>query len=133
MNKERAKNELINPKLKQGEELVGFFQAQYIPSNWWIFLIGPLILFGMRVYYVAVTDQGMHFHKLTLFGKPDIYNYFPWNEIENLKLEKGFLTAPLKLKFSNGRELKLKVQLKGLENIAKLEEETKEFLISKMS
>ena len=131
MKKEKARDELILPKLQSGEELIGFFQAQYTPSWGWYFLIGPLFAFAIRIYFVAVTDKGIHYHKLTFFGKPDTSNYFTWNEIEKVKLSKGLLQAPLKFTFSNGRKLKLKAQLKGMEKIAKLDDRTKEYLFSK--
>ena len=98
MKKEKARDELIIPKLQSGEELIGFFQAQYTPSWGWYFLIGPLFAFAIRIYFVAVTDKGIHYHKLTFFGKPDTSNYFTWNEIEKVKLSKGLLQAPLKFK-----------------------------------
>jgi hypothetical protein len=46
-------------------------------------------------------------------------------------LSKGLLQAPLKFTFSNGRKLKLKAQLKGMEKVAKLDDRTKEYLFSK--
>ena len=131
MNKEQVKNELIIPNLKQGEELVGFFQAQYISSFWWVFLVGPLYYLSQRIYFVAVTDKGLHFHKFTFWGKPDAFNYFSWEEIVKLKLGKGLLQAPFELVFNNGRKLKLRAYLKGNQKSAKLDDRTKEYLLSK--
>lgn len=133
MDKEKIKNDFILPHLKQGEELVGFFQATYMPPMWWIFLIGPLMFFGTRVYYIAVTNQGLHLHKLSFFGKPETYNFFPYAEIPKMKLGKGFLQSPLQLTFTNGRKLTIKAQLKGLEKVAKLDDNTRDFLLSKSS
>ncbi len=131
MDKEKIKIDFILPRLKQDEELVGFFQAAYMPSSGWLLLVGPLMLLGMRVYYVAVTNQGLHLHKLSFFGKPDTYNFFPYAEISKMKLGNGFLQAPLQLAFTNGRKLTLKVQLRGVDKVAKLDDRTKEFLLSK--
>jgi hypothetical protein len=133
MNKEQIKNDFILPRLKQGEELIGFFQASYTPSIGWFFLIGPLMFLGMRIYYVAVTNQGIHLHKLSFFDKPETYNFFPYAEISKIKLGKGFLQAPLQMVFSNSRKLTLKAQLKGVEKVAKLDDQTREFLLSKAS
>ncbi|HHZ69278.1 MAG TPA: hypothetical protein EYO51_04930 [Methylococcaceae bacterium] len=133
MDKEQIKEELITPKMKYGEELIGFFQSYSTPSLWWFLLIGPLVYLGTRTYYVAITNLGIHLNKLTFFGKPAIHNYFTWDEIENLKLGKGVITIPLKLKFSSGRKLKLNAQLKGLDKIPKLDEKTNKFLVSKTS
>jgi len=131
MFKDQAKNELILPNLKQGEELIGFFTAIYSPAFIWFFLFGPLYYFGNRSYWVAVTDVGLHLHKLTFWGKPDTYEFTSYAEISSLKLGKGLLQAPLKLKFSNGKKLALKAILKGLERAGKLDDQTKEFLLSK--
>lgn len=131
MRKEQALKELIIPKLKPDEELIGFFQAQYTPSFWWALLIGPLLFAGVKFYFVAVSNTGLHLHKLTSFGKADTHNYFPWNEITKLKLSKGFLQAPLNLVFSNGRKLKLQAQLKGVKKLAKLDDKTKNYLLAK--
>jgi hypothetical protein len=133
MDKEQFKNDFILPNLKQGEELIGFFQATYTPSLWWVILIGPLIYMGMRNYYVAVTNLGIHLYKLNFFGKLDTYNFFYYTEISEIKISKGFLQATLKLVFSNGRKLALKAQLKGPESAAKLDDQTVEFLLSKSS
>lgn len=133
MNKEQIKNDFILPRLKQGEELVGFFQASYTPSIGWFFLIGPLTFLSMRIYYVAVTNQGLHLHKLGFLGKAETYDFFSYAEISKIKLGKGFLQAPLQLVFSNGRKLALKAQLKGVDKIAKLDDRTRKFLLSKSS
>jgi hypothetical protein len=130
MDKEKIKNELVLPNLKQGEKLVGYFQAQYLPSHWWLLLIGPLWGLCIRFYVIAVTNQGLHLHKFNLLGKPDIYNFFPSAEITSLYLGGGVMQAPLQLSFANGRKLRLKAQLKGVDKIAKLDDTTREFLLS---
>ena len=132
MKKEQMRDEQILPNLKSNEELIGFFQAQYMASYWWFLLVGWLVFFTLRYYYVGTTDKGIHLHKLSFWGKPDNYDFFSWDEIEKLEFKDGFLQAPLKLKFKNGRKLKLKAQLKGVEKIAKLDEKTKVFLLSKI-
>ncbi len=133
MDKEKFKNDFILPRLKKDEELIGFFQATYVPSLWWIFLIGPFAVFGTKIYCVAVTNQGLHLYKLNFFSnsKIDVYNFIPYSEISEIKLGNGFLQAPLKLVLVNGKKLVLKAQLKGIDKLAKLEDKTKEFLLSK--
>ena len=133
MDKKQIKEELIILKMKSGEELVGFFQANWMPSFWWVLLIGPLVFLGARTYYVGITNLGIHFNKITFFGKPAKYNYFTWDKIDNLKLGEGILTIPLKLGFSNGRKIKFNAQLKGVDKVAKLDEKTNKFLVSKAS
>lgn len=130
MNKVSIRNELVLPKLKQDEELIGYFQAQYAPSYWWLILIGPLWALGIRLYVIAVTNQGLHLTKFNLLGRPDVYNFFPSAEITSLHLGDGVMQAPLQLNFANGRELRLRVQLGGIGRIAKLDDTTREFLIS---
>lgn len=128
MDKEQIKNDFILPHLKQGEELVGFFQASYTPSFIW-----SLFIFFNRMCYVAVTNQGLHLHKLSVFGKPENYNFFSYAEISKMNLVKGFMQAPLQLVFSNGSKLALNAQLKGVEKVPKLDDRTREFLLSKSS
>lgn len=131
MTKDKALSELITPHLGEGEQLIGFFQAQYMPSMWWFLLIGPFIALGARTYYVAVTDQGIHLHKFGILGGVDVSDYFTWEEIISLKLESGFLQAPLRLTFPSGRKLEIKAQLVGMAKVAKLDETTKTFLLGK--
>ncbi len=133
MNADTIKTEIIAPSLTPEEQLVGFFQASYQPSNWWYFLIGPLMFFGMRVYYVAVTDLGVHFHKLNFWGKPESHDFFSYAEISSMKVGGGFLQAPLHFVFTNDRKLKLSAQLKGAASIPKFDQPTKDFLLSKCS
>lgn len=131
MDKNKALNEFITPQLHPEERLIGFFQAQYLPSLWWFLLIGPLLYLGMRIYMVAITDRGLQLHKLGMLGGVSNSDYFTWEEIIGLKFGSGLLQAPLHLTFANGRKLLLKVQLKGVKRVAKLDEATKEFLVSK--
>jgi hypothetical protein len=131
MDKDKALNELIIPQLRSEEQLIGFFQAQYLPSMWWILLIGPLLFLGMRMYYIAVTDQGLYLHKFNMPGGISSSDYFVWNEIVALHLGSGLLQAPLKLEFINGTKIKLRAQLKGVKKVAKLDEDTRSFLVNK--
>lgn len=108
MDKEKIKNDLILPHLNQGEELIGFFQATYLPSLWWYLLIGPFFALDMRIYYVAVTNRGLHLYKLNFFGKQDTYNFFPYSEFTKIKLCDGLIQAPLQLSFTNGKKLTIK-------------------------
>lgn len=128
MDKEKIKSDLIVPNLKPGEELIGYFYAQYFPSRWWALLFGPLWAFGVKTYVVAVTNQGIHLHKLHVSGKPNASTFLPFAEITGLHLGKGIIQAPLQLKLTNGKKIKLKAQLKGVEGVAKLDDATREFL-----
>lgn len=130
-NKDQAKSELILPNLKQGEELIGFFIATYTPSILWLFLIGPIMFLGTRTYVVGVSDIGLHLHKLTFLGKPNSYKFVQYSDLASIKLKKGLLQAPLKMKFTNGDKLTLAAQLIGGDKVAKLDDRTKEFLVSK--
>ena len=136
MSTERIKKDFILPRLKQGEELIGFFQARYVPFLWF-FLIGPIMLLGIRIYYIAVTNQGLHIHKLSFFSmrKVDVYNFFSYAEISKINLGKALILpeAPLKLVFSNGRKLKLRALVRGGKKAVKLDDRTRSFLLSKSS
>ena len=134
MNLETIKAEIIQPKLTQGEELIGFFIATCSPSFGWYLLLGPLSSLKIKNYYVAVTSLGIQLHKLNLWNNsPENYDFFNYNEITNIKVGNGLLQAPLDLKFSNGRELKLKAQITGVANVAVMDETTKAFLKAKFN
>ena len=127
MQKDKA-SDYIKQNLSSKEDLVGFFQATKFPKLWLQLLLGPLMGFAVKHYFVAVTNTGIHFHKLNMMGKFSQHDFFPYNEIEKIKIKKGTLTLPLIFFFSNGTELVLKAQKKGLERAAKLEEKTLEYM-----
>lgn len=119
MNKEQAK-EYIEENLNEGDSLIGFFQAISPPKIWLFLLIGPLFFLSMRTYFLAVTEKGISFHKLSLLGKFKEHDFFEFGDIESVKIGKGLLQRPMKFVFKNNRKLKLKAQLKGVEKVAKL-------------
>lgn len=124
MNKETAKKYILE-RLKAGDELVGFFMAQSPFPIWWFLLLGPLGLFFMKTYFVAVTKNGINFHQLTLMGKfKDDGDFFNFDEIENVKIKNGMLQRPMIFTLNNGVKVKIKAQKKGLERVAKLTEKT---------
>jgi hypothetical protein len=129
VNKDRMLSELILPRLQQGEELIGYFQAQYRPSTWWQ-LLTILSAFAMRIYCVGVTNRGIHLQKLNLLGKPDKYSFYTDADIVSLQLGSGTISAPLQLSFTDGTKIKLYAQLKGAGKVAKLDDRTKDFLTS---
>ncbi len=123
MKKEEALNH-IKMNLNKEEKLAGYFYAQK-PFNIWLFLlIGPLALFSMKYYFIGVSNKGMHFHRLGMLGKFVEHDFFEFKEISNVKIGKGYLQRPMKFSFKNGRKLKIRAQLKGVEKVAKLTEDT---------
>ncbi len=121
MNKEQAQ-EQIEKCLVPNDSLVGFFIAQQSFKIWLVFLIGPLAMLSMKSYFVAVTEKGICFHRLSLFGKFANSDFFEFSEIENVKIGKGLIQRPMSFEFRNGRKMKIKAQLKGVEKVAKLTE-----------
>lgn len=127
MKKEDARQH-IEQHLESGDSLVGFFQAIQ-PFKLWLFLfIGPLAVLSMKYYFVAVTRKGITFHRLNLLGKFAGQDAFPFSDIESVKIGKGMLQRPMTFRFSNGRKLYLKGQLKGVERVAKIDAETQRFI-----
>ena len=122
MDKQTAE-EQIKRDLKEGDSLIGFFQAMEFPKIWLYFLVGPFASFGLKQYYVAVSTLGIYFYKLSLSGKFDTHDFFEYKEIESLQFGKGMVQRPLKLYFKNGRKVNMKAQLKGVEKVAKLTED----------
>lgn len=127
MKKEDARQH-IEQHLEPGDSLVGYFQAIQ-PFKLWLFLfIGPLAVLSMKYYFVAVTRNGITFHRLNLLGKFAGQDAFAFSDIESVKIGKGMLQRPMTFRFSNGRKLYLKGQLKGVEKVAKIDAETQRFI-----
>ncbi|MDO2950012.1 hypothetical protein M8828_16660 [Aeromonas simiae] len=119
MNKEQAKK-YIEENLNDGDSLIGFFQAVSPPNIWLFLLIGPLFILSMRTYFLAVTEKGISFYRLSLLGKFKEHDFFEFGDIESVKIGKGLLQRPMKFTFKNNRKIKVKAQLKGVEKVAKL-------------
>ena len=123
----------IEKHLAEGDELIGFFQATYTPSFWWFVLVGPLMFAGIRTYFIGVSKQGLYFYKLTLMGKFREADFFKYDEIESAKVGGGILARPMVFRFANGKKLKVKGQLKGIEKIAKLTPEVSDYIRSNIA
>lgn len=127
MNKETAKIH-IEKNLKPDDSLVGFFLAQK-PFKIWLFLfIGPFAAFSMKTYFIAVSKKGIYFHLLNMMGKFANNDFFEYSEIESVKIGKGMLQCPMSFKFRNGRSINIRAQLKGVDRVAKLTEETRQYI-----
>lgn len=129
MNKEQAKK-YIEDNLNDGDSLIGFFQAVSPPNIWLFLLIGPLFILSMRTYFLAVTEKGISFHRLSLLGKFKEHDFFEFSDIESVKIGKGLLQKPMKFTFKNNRKIKVKAQLKGVEKVAKLLPDVQEHIES---
>lgn len=127
MHKDIAKIE-IEKCMAQGESLVGFFMAQKRPPFWLFFIVGPLAAIGFKVYFVGVTNLGVHFHKLSLLGKFSQHDFFSFNEIKSIKIGNGFFQIPMKYVFANGKTLKLRAQKRGVERVAKADDRIVSYL-----
>jgi len=119
MNKEKAQ-EHIKHNLRENDSLIGFFQAIELPNIWLYFIIGPLAFLSMKTYFLAVTKNGIYFHKLNFLGKFKEYDFFEFGEIESVYIGKGIMQRPMKFKFKNNRKVNVKAQLKGIEKVAKI-------------
>jgi len=128
MNKEEARG-YIAERLSENDKLVGFFIAQGPFPIWWFLLLGPLGFLFLKTYYIAVTNNGINFYRLSLMGKfKDDGDFFAFNEIENVKITSGMMQRPMLFTLKDAGKVKIKAQLKGLERVAKLTEETQEFI-----
>lgn len=132
MNKYQAK-EYIDTHLEGDDVLIGFFQAVRPPYLWLALLVGPLFVLSMRIYFLAVTERGIAFHRLSMFGKFKDYDFFEYSEIESVKIGKGMLQRPMEFKFKNDRKLMVKAQLKGVAKVAKLSPEVQRHIEQNIS
>ena len=131
MNKEQAQ-EHIEQTLKENDTLIGFFQAISPPKIWMFFIIGPLAILSMQGYFLAVTEKGLYFYKLSLLGKFKSCDFFEFDEIESVKIGKGILQRPMKFHFKNNRKIKVKAQLKGIEKVAKITPDVQSYIENKI-
>jgi len=132
MHKDEVQKHIVK-HLAVGDELIGFFQATYTPSFWWFLLVGPLMFMGVRVYFVGVSKQGLYFYRLTFMGKFRDADFFTYDEIESAKVGEGILARPMVFRFKNGKKLKVKGQLKGVEKVATLTPEVSDYLRSNIA
>ena len=132
MNKEQAKKH-IEENLNDGDSLIGFFQAVTPPNFWLFLLIGPFFFISMRIYFLAVTEKGIFFHKLSPLGKFKEHDFFEFSEIESVKIGKGILQRPIKFVFINNRKIEVKAQLKGVGKVAKLLPSLQQYIESNIS
>jgi hypothetical protein len=129
MDKAKAQQH-IQKNLAPGDELIGFFYAIQ-PYKFWMFLLmGPLAVLSMKYYFVAVTKAGITFHRMTMLGKFADADRFAYAEVATIKIGKGLLQRPMLLTFKNGRKLKIKAQLKGVDKVAKLTDDVQRYLES---
>jgi hypothetical protein len=127
MNKEQAQV-YIQKNVKEDDTLIGFFQAISPPKIWMFFVLGPLAILSMRMYFLAVTERGIYFYKLSLLGKFKDCDFFEFDEIENVKIGKGILQRPMKFHFKNNRKIKVKAQLKGHKKVAKVTADVQSYI-----
>ena len=134
MHRDQAR-ERIEKDITEGDELIGFFQATYFPRFWWLLvvLVTPIAFLTIRYYFVAVSKHGLCFYKLTFMGKFRDADFFTYDEIESAMVGGGFLTRPIMFRFINGRKLKLKGQLKGVDKIAKLTPEVSAYIVNNIA
>ena len=131
--KKELVHEHIEKNMEPNDTLIGFFYAISPPKLALFFLIGPLAGLCMRIYFLAVTEKGLYFHKLNMIGKFKECDFFEFNEIEKVKIGKGFLQRPLNFYFKNKRKIKLKAQLKGSNKVALITPEIQSYIESKVT
>ena len=86
----------------------------------------------MKQYYVAATDKGVHFHKMSFLGKPLKTDFLTYDEIKKIDAGKGFITRKLKFTFGNGRKLSIDACLKGNKKIPKLDDKLLSYMQEKV-
>lgn len=131
MKKDIAQAHVEN-HLQPGEELIGFFVAQKRVNFLMYMLMGPLAAFTMKFYYVAVTSAGIHFHRVNMWDKFAEHDFFNFEDIAGLKMGGGMLQKPLSFEFKNKRKLKIHAQLKGINNVATIDDKTIQHLNDKV-
>ncbi len=110
--------EYINNTLDESDELIGYFFGQEF--NIGIYLIfGPLSMLKMKRYYIAVSQNGVHFHRVNLLEKICQSDFFSFDEIDEIKIsKKGVIQKKIEFTFKNGRSVKVKSPIKGVKSAA---------------
>lgn len=130
MKKEKVEQH-ITAILGENETLESYFLAQELHRRWFL-LLGPLAALTLRSYYIAVTSEGVHFHRVDLRDRIAMSDFFSYSEITAVNVKGGMLQKPLRFSFSNGRTLKVKAQVKGVASVPKLTAETETILLSRV-
>lgn len=118
----------IEQNLSSKEKLIGFFYAHKSFKLWLYFIIGPLAVLSLKSYFVAVTNNGIHFFQFNLLLKFSKHDFFIYDEIEKVKVGKGVMKIPMQYSFTNGNKLKIKALKKGCSDVMKIEEKELEYI-----
>ena len=129
MDKAKAQQH-IQQNLASGDSLVGFFYTIQPYKSWLFLFLGPLAALSMKYYFVAVTQAGITFHRMNMLGKFAEADRFAYADISSIKIGKGLLQRPMLLAFKNGRKLKIKAQLRGVDKVAKLTDDVQRYIES---
>lgn len=132
MKKEKAQV-YIEENLNKGDTLIGFFQATKWPNFWLLVILGPLFAVTMKMYFLAVTEQGLYFHRLGLFGGIKDAHFIRFNEIASVSIGEGILQRPIHFSLKNGKKIKVRAQINGAERIAKLSPEVQQHLVKNIT
>jgi hypothetical protein len=126
----REAEAFIKSNLMAGDLLIGIFLAQSEFKKWLVFVLGPFALLTVKYYIVAVTERGINFYRLNRLKSTFIGNYFiTFGEIENVKIGKGVLAKTMSFKFKNGKEMRIRAQVKGIERVAALTDTVEEYIV----
>ena len=128
MKYQKAK-EHIDSFIQPDEMFHGWFIGQYYNLAL-IFIIGPLAWLTLRFYYFAVTDKGIHIHRLGLSDQFEYSDFFPYSSITSLSFKKGFLQKSVRFSFDTGRSLRVQAITKGVASVPKLTDEILKILES---
>jgi len=96
MNKQKEQgiiNNMINPKLKADEKLIGFFFAQRNPSFITFLLLWIIALALIKYFLIAITNKGIHVFRINSAYILKEHSFYEWNKVSSLFLGSGGMTA----------------------------------------
>lgn len=131
MRKERARHH-IDEHLEPGDSVVGFFQATRWPRIWVFFLLGPLAMLGLRILFIAVSQRGVYFHRVSHIDRFEGHDFFRFDEISACDVGRGFLNKRVRFLFNNNRRLRVLAQFRGADRVARLSPEVQEYLMQRV-
>ena len=114
INEESIQKFLKTIRLKDSNYLL----AQITPGFKNIVIYGNFLLFRHLQYIIYFTDEELYFFELYKIKKEDIKNAIivKYKDIKVKKITKGWLFYKIKLKFENGKKVKIKIP-KVLKNL----------------
>ena len=124
-------NNIINPKLKEDEKLIGFFFAQRNPSFITFLLLWIIALAFIKYFLIAITDKGIHVFRINSAYVLNEHSFYERKKVSSLFLGSGSMTAKFSFMTQNQTQY-FKALTRKSNRDKHIDDNTKAFLKNKM-